>query len=116
MPKRTSGGMVAANSLSGTSPRKRYIGFISELPPLSCSASSVPSDSSICASSMLSSVRTPPLKPSLTETLAVTAAWSPTSSRTARATWRASLARFSSEPPYSSLRRFRPGARKEEIR
>ena len=65
---------------------------------------------------MPSSVVTPPRKPSLTLTFAVTATASPTSSRTARATWRASRARFSSGPPYRSLRRLSPGARNDEIR
>ena len=101
---------------TGVSPRKRYIGFISELPPLSCSASRVPSASSSRAKSSASSPVSPPRNPSSRLTLAVTATSPPTSSRTARATWRASRARFSSDPPQRSLRRLRPGARKLEIR
>ncbi len=73
MPRRTGSGIEAANSLIGTSPRKRYIGFISELPPLIWSASRLPSASSSWANSRPASVVTPPLNPSLSDTLAVTA-------------------------------------------
>jgi hypothetical protein len=38
-PRRTAAGMFAANSLSGTSPRNRYIGLSKELPALSSRAS-----------------------------------------------------------------------------
>ena len=95
---------------SGASPRKRYIGFISELPPLSCRASRVPSASSSRANSSASSVRH--ARPGTRRdrlTLAVTATSPPTSSRTARATWRPSRARFSSDPPHRSLRRLSAG-------
>ena len=47
--------MVAANSSTGASPRNRYIGLASELPPVSSSASRVPSASSHAATSRLSS-------------------------------------------------------------
>ena len=51
----------------------------------------------------------PPRNPSSRLTLAVTATSPPTSSRTARATWRASRARFSSDPAQRSLRRLSAG-------
>ena len=89
MPHFTIVGIASANSATGVSPRNRYIGFISEEPPESWSASRWPSASSSCAKATPSSVVTPPRNPSETDTFAVSATASPTSSRTARATWRA---------------------------
>ena len=54
------GGSVAPNSCRGASPRKRYIGLASELPPVSSSASSAPSASKSAATSTLSSSHRPP--------------------------------------------------------
>ncbi len=85
-PARRGAGSVAANSARGASPRKRNIGLDSELPPVSSMASSAPSDSSIRPNSRLSSSQNPPSTPSAMLSLAVTAARSPTASRTALTT------------------------------
>ena len=71
-PSRTGPGRVAPNSRSGASPRKRYIGLASELPPVSSMASSTPSDSNSEATSRLSSSHRPPGTPSAMFSLAVT--------------------------------------------
>jgi len=111
-PARNGAGSVAANSRRGASPRNRYIGFESELPPVSSSASRAPSDSSMRANSMLSSSQKPPATPSVMLSLAVTATWSPTASFTAVTTCRGKSARFASPPPQPSVRRFNLGLRK----
>ena len=82
-------GNISAISSTGASPRKRYIGFSNELPPVNVMASSAPSSSSICANSMLSLSQKPPRTPSAMLTLAVTATDDPTARRTActTATW-----------------------------
>ena len=76
-PSRTGAGSVAPNSWSGASPRKRYIGFASELPPVSSNASSVPSASKSAAMATLSSSQRPPSTPSAMLSLAVTATSGP---------------------------------------
>ena len=108
-PRRTGPGRVAPNSCSGASPRNRYIGLASELPPVSSMASRTPSASNSVATSTLSSSHSPPGTPSAMLSLAVTAARSPTASRTARRTWRAKRARFSTLPPNWSSRRLSLG-------
>ena len=70
-------GSVAPNSCSGASPRKRYIGLASELPPVSSNASSAPSASKSAATATLSSSQRPPSTPSAMLSLAVTATSGP---------------------------------------
>ena len=111
-PSRIGGGKVAPNSRSGASPRNRYIGLASELPPVSSSASSAPSASNRVATAMLSSSCSPLGTPSTMLSLAVTATDGAAASRTARRTWRAKRARFSTLPPKSSRRRLSLGLKK----
>ena len=88
------------------------MGLASELPPVSSRASRAPSASSMAAASRLSASLSPPAVPSFMFSLAMTAAWSPTASRTAVTTWRGNRARFWSDPPQRSVRRFSRGLRK----
>ena len=97
-------GITSTNSLTGAPPRNRYIGLSRELPPVISKASTVPSCSIHCAVWMASSTVIPPRTPSAMFSLVRIAIRSPTASRTARRMPRANRARFSSEPPNSSLR------------
>ena len=106
-------GNVAANWRTGAPPRTRYMGLSRELPAVSSRASTLPSASSQAAVRRLSSSQMPPETPSSMLSLAVIAISSPTSSRTARATPRATLARLARLPPYSSFRLLSLGLRKE---
>ena len=116
MPHRSGGLKALANSLIGASPRNRYIGLTSELPAVSSMASSPPSSSSHLAVCSDSSSEMPPRTPSAMLSFAVTAIGLPsfsTARRTAITMPRATLARFSSEPPNSSSRRLISGLRNE---
>ena len=72
-PHRIGGLKTLANSLSGTSPRNRYIGLTNELPAVSSMASSPPSSSSHLAVCSASSTVMPPRTPSVMLSFAVTA-------------------------------------------
>ena len=116
MPHRSGGLNAPANSLIGASPRNRYIGLTSELPAVSSIASRPPSSSSHFAVWSDSSSEMPPRTPSAMFSFAVTAIGVPsfsTARRTAITMPRATLARFSSEPPNSSSRRLISGLRNE---
>src|SRR3546814_18062658 len=107
MPQLLGGLNAPANSLSGASPRNRYIGLTRELPAVSSMASSPPSSCSHLAVCRDSSIGLPPRTPSAIASLAVTAiVFAPcvsTASRPARTRPRATLARVSTEtPPPSS--------------
>ncbi len=88
------------------------MGLARELPPVSSSASSAPSDSKSVAISTLSSSHSPPSTPSAMLSFAVTATPGPAASRTVRSTVRAKRARFSTEPPNWSSRRLSLGLKK----
>ncbi len=90
------------------------MGLTSELPAVSSIASRPPSSSSHLAVVSDSSVLIPPRTPSAMLSLAVTAIGVPslsTARRTAITIPRATLARFSSDPPKSSSRRLISGLR-----
>ena len=97
-------GITSTNSSTGAPPRNRYIGLSSELPPVISKASTVPSASIQRAVWIASSRVMPPRTPSDMFSLVRIAIRPPTASRTARRMPRANRARFSREPPYSSLR------------
>ena len=96
---------MAAISSTGASPRKRYIGFWNELPPVSSSASSVPSASSRRATCD-AVVEPEPAADAVghVELGDHRDAGRRRRPRTASAISRASRARFSIEPPQPSLR------------
>jgi len=92
------------------------IWFACDPPAVSSIACRLPSASSSSATRRLSEGCRPPRTPSVMFSFAVTAMAGPASARTAAAILRASLARFSTGPPYSSVRRFQRGLRNAETR
>ena len=109
-------GKISAISCTGTSPRKKYIGFSNELPPVNSIASSAPSLSSIFATSTHSSTWKPVFTPSSKLSFAISATLSGIDSLTLFAIVRAKRARFSREPPQSSFRLLSLGLKKLLIR
>ncbi len=112
-PRRTGPGSVAPNSCSGASPRNRYIGLASELPPVSSSASSAPSASN--ERGHLDAVVEPQATVDAVGHVELGRhrhVRAGAASRTVRSTVRAKRARFSTDPPNWSSRRLSLGLKK----